>query len=428
MTRSTRTRRGLGRHAAAMATAALVTLPVAAQWVDPVQTPVRTTQQHGQRVIPADMDGDADLDLICSYSLTDEVVLELNGGDGTSWQMVQVGADIPATIAAPARVDGDADLDIVAVGLFDRATGFNTEGFVRWYERAGPIDQPGSWLQHDIDLTMVHPRHLDLGDVDGDLDVDVAVVSNGVHQDGSGFGNAAVWYENLGGGASWQRHVVATGLASPMSIRLVELAGGGFPELVVAEYGGDRVLWFDCGADPEGAWTLHEISTTVAGPTSARPYDMDDDGDQDVLAAFHTAGQVSWFERPPDPANDPWPSHAVAASLPCAVDVARGDLTGDGLADVASGSSDWSGTCVSDTFTVLESDGAGGWVEHAMPYYSFTAVEVGDVDGDSDLDSLTASYNGSRVDWWENASAGDPVVFGDGFEAGDLLAWSSASP
>lgn len=78
-------------------------------------------------MIPVDIDFDGDMDLITSYSLTDEVVLEMNNGSN-NWQMISVGTNLVAMFAIPADIDGDGDLDIVAVGLFDRNTGFNTEG------------------------------------------------------------------------------------------------------------------------------------------------------------------------------------------------------------------------------------------------------------------------------------------------------------
>lgn len=389
---------------------ALLLLPlpttVWAHWADLVQLPVRTSQQHGQRVIPRDMDGDGDVDLICSYSLTDEVVLELNAGDGTTWQMVQIGGDIPAMFAAPADIDGDADLDIAAVGLFDRDLGFQNPGYVVWYERTGDVSGP--WTRHDIDTTLIHARYLDLGDVDGDGDIDIAVVSNSQDASGQGFGNVALWYENLGGGASWSRWSIATGMNRPQSIRLADIDGDERLDAVAAEEGSGQVLWFaNEGTPRRNGWPARAIASGLGAPSSARTYDLDGDGDRDVLVAAQDPGRVSWFEHPANVLSDFWPEHVVTADLQGARETVMADFNNDGRADIGAGSSD--PTTGTDLFAAYESLASGGWAPHVYAYASFTAVEAADVDGDGDTDALTSSYADNRVDWWKNAHDSVPT-------------------
>ncbi|MBZ0114955.1 MAG: VCBS repeat-containing protein [Thermoanaerobaculia bacterium] len=409
----------------------LIAAPVGAQWLDPSLHTVRDTLAHGQRAIPADMDGDGAPDLISAYSLSDQVVLEVNNldGGGDPWQLVPVGSDVVAMFAMPANLDGDGDLDIAAVGLFDRDTGFNTEGLVVWYERG-----PGGitdWSTRIIDETVVHPRYLDVGDMDDDGDTDLLVTSSDEYAGGGGFGNVILFYENTGPllppdpGLGWIRWTIASGLSNPESARLIDIDGDPFPEVVVAEWGGDRLFWLDSGGSPQQHnWTQRQLDDALSLPSSARPYDMDADGDQDVLVAFDGAGIVQWYEHPGplgDPVADAWTEHWIG-NLSGATDLVRADFNNDGRLDIAAGG------FTSGVLAFFENTGDGMYTEHLLVYPSFTSVEAADLDGDGDLDAVSSSYDGNSMDWWQNLHPGGGPIFADGFESGDTQNWFPASP
>jgi hypothetical protein len=381
--------------------------PVCTQtWVDLTQQPIRTTQQHAQRVIPVDIDGDGDIDLISSYSLTDEVILEVNTGNN-NWQMIQVGSNIVAMFALPADIDGDGDLDIVAVGLFNRTTGFNTEGEIIWYEQNGSLN---SWIPHSIDTNIIHPRYLDVADIDNDGDLDFAVVSSGQDNNGQGFGNVAVWYENQLNGSSWRRWSIAVNLSNPESIRIGNVDNDNTLDVLVSEYGGDRVLWYASEINPKkNDWTEHIISSNLTTPISARFYDMDGDNDLDVVTVFDLAGVIAWFEHPSNLANA-WIPHIINSSVNEVVEFTREDLNNDGLLDFALGSFN------NGYLAVLENQVNGIYILHSYPYFSFTSVESADIDADGDQDLVTSSYDAHRIDWWQNNHVLPVELFSNGFE------------
>lgn len=381
------------------------TLIYAQNWVDFTQQPIRTTQQHAQRVIPIDIDFDGDMDLITSYSLTDEVVLEINIGNN-NWQMQQVGNTIVAMFALPADFDGDGDLDIVAVGLFDRNTGFNTNGEVIWYEQNGSIN---NWIPHSIDTNIIHPRYLDVADIDDDGDLDFAVVSSGQDNNGQGFGNVAVWYENQSNGSSWQRWTIAANLSNPESIRIGNVDNDNTLDILVSEYGGGRVLWYASENNPKkNNWAQHIISTNLTTPSSARFYDMDGDNDLDAVAVFDLPGSIVWFEHPANLANT-WTPTTINNNVNEVVEFTRGDFNNDGQLDFALGSFN------NGYMAVLENQN-NNYALHNYPYASFTAVETADIDNDGDQDLVTSSYEGHRVDWWKNNHEVLDILFENGFE------------
>ena len=375
-------------------------------WQDFISSPVRTTQEHGQRVIPIDIDFDGDIDLITSYSLTDEVVLEINTGNNT-WQMQQIGNNIVAMFAQAADFDGDGDLDIAAIGLFDRNLGFNNVGKVIWYEQNGALN---NWIPHSIDITVIHPRYLDIADIDNDGDMDIAIVSSGQDENGEGFGNVALWYRNDSNGSSFTRWIIASGLDNPESIRIGNIDNDNTMDVIVSEYGGDRVLWYASENNAnKNNWTQHTISSNLSSPSSSRFYDMDNDNDLDVVTAFDSSSPMTWFEHPTN-LNNAWVPHQIGNNVNEIVDFVRADFNHDGLLDFAIAS------FINGNLSVLEQLSGGLYAIHSYAYSSITSAEAADLDGNGSLDIVTSSYSDNRVDWWINNHAIIDLIFENSFE------------
>lgn len=346
---------------------------------------------HAQRAIPVDFDGDGDVDIVGSYSLADAVYLLLNNGDGSSWQRVLVAGDFVAMYALPVDIDSDGDLDIAAVELFDRDLGFESNGRLSWFENPGDVTTP-NWQEHTIESSLVHLIYLDTGDIDQDGDQDLAAVTSSATAD-----NVVVWYENrLNENADWQRYDVASGddFGSAGSVRVADVDAHGNPEILVADETGNRIVWFNSqGNAKRDDWPTITVVEGEAGPSSARPYDVDGDGDLDVVAAFLGSQQVVWYEN-----GENWNAHLIS-DMARSKDLVMVDLNNDGLLDISFGSPE-----PIDWVYVYLNNGDGDWsVVNGYSYYSFTAVEAADIDQDGYQDLITSSYNGNRIDWWQNS-------------------------
>ncbi len=108
-------------------------------------------------MIPVDIDLDGDVDLITSYSLTDEVILGINNGND-NWQMVQVGNNIVAMFAMTSDFDGDNDLDVVTV--------FDLPGVIAWFEH--PANLANTWTQNIINNSVTEVVEFTRGDFNND--------------------------------------------------------------------------------------------------------------------------------------------------------------------------------------------------------------------------------------------------------------------
>jgi hypothetical protein len=96
------------------------------------------------------------------------------------------------------------------------------------------------------------------------------------------------------------------------------------------------------------------------------------------------------------------------------------DVDGDGDTDVLSASS------FDDKVAWYENDGSENFTTHTITTAADRAYSVfaADVDGDGDTDVLSASYRDDKIAWYEN----NMPLFCDGFESGDLSAWSGSVP
>ena len=121
--------------------------------------------------------------------------------------------------------------------------------------------------------------------------------------------------------------------------------------------------------------------------------DLDGDGDVDVLSASSYDDTIAWYENL-DGSGGSWSYHEISTAADGARSVFGIDLDGDGDVDVLSASE------YDDTIAWYENlDGSGGsWSYHEI----YTAADGArsvfgiDLDGDGDVDVLSASRATTR--------------------------------
>ena len=90
--------------------------------------------------------------------------------------------------------------------------------------------------------------------------------------------------------------------------------------------------------------------------------------------------------------------HAISTSADGAISVYVTDVDGDGDMDVLSASTE------DDKIAWYENDGSESFTEHVISTSADRAysVHAADVDGDGDMDVLSASFDDDKIAWYEN--------------------------
>ncbi|MGI4875826.1 MAG: FG-GAP-like repeat-containing protein [Janthinobacterium lividum] len=330
-------------------------------------------------VAAGDVDGDGDLDLLTANSGTNTVSVRLNDGSGNY--------TAPATNPNPAvgnnpqsvvlgDVDGDGDLDLLAANS-------NGTVSVRLNDGSGSYSAPATNPDPAVGNG---PQSVALGDVDGDGDLDLFCANSADNtvsvrlNDGSG---------NFSSGSD-----PVVGLR-PYSLAVGDVDGDSDLDLLTANATGNSVSvrLNDGNGNFTAPATNAEVSVGII-PRSIAVGDVDGDGDLDLLTcnADNTvsvrlndgSGSYSAPITNPNPAvgNNPY-------------SVVLGDVDGDGDLDLLASNAD-------NVVNVRLNDGTGNFTTPATnpnpPVGNNPQLVVlGDVDGDGDLDLLTANYGSGTV-------------------------------
>lgn len=357
--------------------------------------------------VPRDIDGDGDKDLFVPVTPTTGQPIpgvffnDASGGLSASSESY-LGNDPDTGLAYNAYL-GEADFDgdgIDEVLTYDRPVnpgGAAVQGNLLLLERSPTgewvVDGPGG--PDKLEILAPANGAWPAGDVDGDGDLDL-FVQGGVHVnvDGNGllFGLIPAY--------------------SGAPIDALDWDGDGDADALTDD-NGDLTLWRNQGGFEFGPELLRSFESQIVLQT----LDVDGDGDLDRVALSGGGGQVQIYLAGPNgfsagsSLEDPDPfNHASNFGRG---EVARGDVDGDGNDDLmlirAQGNQQSSDA--RNLTTWLVDDGQGG-LEVEAEWLSWLPFEMGDLDGDSDLDLYGADL--VRGNGWQGLDGGAAQQFGEG--------------
>jgi len=253
------------------------------------------------------------------------------------------------------------------------------------------VTAQGFGPQTDIDAAVDGASCVVSGDVNGDGSPDVVGASR--------FADEIFWHENNGGGSFLTRHLITTSADGPLSVVVADLDGDGDQDVVSASHEDDTIAWYE-NLDGQGTFgALSSISSQADAAWEVRAADIDGDGDLDVLSASYSDDKIAWYENL-DGQGAFGAQRIISLAAIGARSVFAADLDGDGDADVLSASVD------DDKVAWYENeDGLGGFgTQQVITTATDLAwsVHAGDLDGDGDIDVVSASSEDGRVAWYEN--------------------------
>jgi hypothetical protein len=143
--------------------------------------------------------------------------------------------------------------------------------------------------------------------------------------------------------------------------------GDGDMDILSASSGDDTIAWYENDGASDPSWTASDIATSADGAFSVFAADMDGDGDMDIVSASYNDDTIAWYEN--DGASDPsWTASDITTSADGARSVFAADMDGDGDMDIVSASS------VDDTIAWYETSAIPEFSNILMPIVSVLAI------------------------------------------------------
>jgi hypothetical protein len=260
----------------------------------------------------------------------------------------------------------------------------------------GPI----SWEKHVIATGFDYVFGVHAVDVDLDGDCDVV----GAAQEG----DCISWWSNEGGDpVSWTEFVIDDGFDGATSVCGVDIDGDSDIDVVGSGWQATEIaIWINDGGSPIG-WSKHTVRSGFDFAHEAFCYDLDQDGDIDILGASSDDHQIAWWRNDGgDPIN--WTEQIIGQNFLAAKCARVADFDGDGLLDVV-------GSAFSDDEIIWWRNSGGNpivWEEYMIvdDFDGSHRVELCDMDFDGDIDIVGAAYFEKEIAWWRN-DGGNPLMW-----------------
>jgi Ca2+-binding RTX toxin-like protein len=367
------------------------------------QHTISTAAEGATSVFAADVDGDGNMDVLSASTEDGKIVwYENDGNENFVAHIISTAADGAVSVIA-ADVDGDGDMDVLSAST-SAVTGSSSDDKIAWYENDGNQN----FTAHVISTAADGAFSVFAADVDGDGDIDV--LSASVDAD------KIAWYEN-DGNQNFAAHIISTAADGAVSVFAADVDGDGDLDVLSASIYDGKIVWYE--NDGAENFTTHVITAAVDAAISVFAADVDGDGDTDVLGAFRDGedGKIVWYENDGD---ENFTAHVITADADWLRSVVAADVDGDGDIDVLSASSSSRTDSSSDNkIDWYENDGNENFTAHVISIAADGAFSVfaADVDGDGDLDVLSASVLDDKIAWYENLNLSLIVTSPNGGES-----------
>lgn len=279
--------------------------------------------------------------------------------------------------------------DIDGDGDMDVVSASYWDDKIAWNENT---DGQGSFGPEQIISTIADGARSVYGvDIDGDLDMDVLSASS--------FDNKIAWYKNNGAGNFGSEQIISLNANNAKSVFFSDLDGDGDIDVLSASLDDNKIAWYE-NTDGQGNFGVQKIITTDANEAIAvYAIDIDGDGDSDILSASRLDNKVAWYENM-DGLGNFGPQLIISTSTIEIRSVYAVDIDGDGDMDILSAS------LGDDKIAWYENtDGQGGFspqkiiTTNAEGAYGVSAT---DIDKDGDMDVISASEYDDKIAWYEN--------------------------
>jgi len=205
------------------------------------------------------------------------------------------------------------------------------------------------------------------------------------------------WWEN-NGSETFTPHTIDENFNGAISVRGFDIDGDGDMDVLACGWDGNEVAWWENNGSE--TFTKRSIDNAVSNPYCIHAADIDNDGDLDVMAAVDTGGDIIWWANDGSPADGGWVENSVDNSFVRATGIYAADMDIDGDLDILGAA------YTDDDITWWENNNSLGtnWTEHTIDADFDAAISVYavDIDEDGDMDVLGAANGADDITLWRN--------------------------
>ena len=130
---------------------------------------------------------------------------------------------------------------------------------------------------------------------------------------------------------------IATSANGAYSVFAADMDGDGDIDIISASFNDNTIAWYVNDGNVIPNFTAVDIATSADGATSVFAADMDGDGDMDIVSASYADDTIAWYENDGN-TNPTWTAADIATSADSAYSVFAADMDGDGDMDIVSAS------------------------------------------------------------------------------------------
>lgn len=246
------------------------------------------------------------------------------------------------------------------------------------------FDSNISWVKYTIDPLLAGAWEACSGDIDDDGNVDIVAVGTD--------DNDVIWYEAPDDPTQiWTKHYIDANLDGARRVDIFDIDTDGDLDVIAAGFFADDLVWYEAPLDPTQNWSKHYIDDNIDSVQVAIVGDINNDSNPDVVGATYLDKMVYWYKAPDDPTQN-WTKYNISFN-PSPIDAFIADLDYDGNLDVIASEGQFGDSVV---WYEAPDDPEDSWSEHFIGTLEYPFdIDVYDIDLDGDLDIAT------NADYWD---------------------------
>lgn len=276
-------------------------------------------------------------------------------------------------------VDGDGDVDIAMGGVL-------------WFENRGDFERV--WPAHRIDKEKIHDVRL--ADVDNDGRMDLVGRNQSAF---SGSGNKIFIYRQQEND-TWTKEILDCPHGE--GLRVGDLDQDGDADIII---GG---LWYENTGKGNVPWVKHGFTETWTEPDAkVEIADLNSDGKLDIILTpaelKEEMYRVCWYEAPPKFTQPNWTEHVIIDSIESVVHaLGVGDFDRDGDIDLSIAEMH-QGRDPDEVSILINENRGRSWIKQVLSNRGSHDIAVVDIDNDGDVDLIGANHKSpSPLELWRN--------------------------